>query len=874
MKHPLFLALLLVAAVHATARPVEFGCAQKQITVSEAAGTVALEALRDGGFDEPATAVFNLYPDRPSIPRVTYAVAFPAGSARATVLMPTGNDGYYSGSRRYGVTCQGYSGTVPPAEPGPGGYMSLDIFEDESFPTISISPVTVVEGDPAIVDITLTPPFGAVPDLNFDLTDGTAEAGKDYTRSGSSLSIGAFASTGRLTIPTIEDTQAEADEVLHVQFRGGGSVREKFIVTIADDDRPPYALTLDRASYDFVEGSANAVTVTRSGQTSGAAAATLHVVTPTPAQWFADVPVGFAAGETSKRVQLPFDDAWFTNYRSGTLQLITAGYVAASATVSMTDDDTTPAVSIVGAEVLEGAAGQTTRVDVTVTLSAPLGVDFYVDVVTTDGTATSADYVPLSKRVFIAPSALSQKVSVEVRGDNALEADETFHVELTNCCSSLALIGERTATVVIRNDDDGSGDESPTTYAFERPLPAGWYESQKWLTATIVRGGGTSRASAAQVKLTAGPARKFAPLEVRFRANETRKSVRFYIDDWFYSDDAPGVLELFDGTRSVDRMAGVIWEDEPKPVIKVADLDVTEGSATRRVGFQVTITPPSFYAIETKVLLSEVYTWLGHDFSGLAQGQPWTIPALRSSATIGFDLVADNDREADETFRAELLVLPPSGAITEGGSALCTIHDEDTARAGLTVPDALARGAKATITLTFTYSAPYDESLEVSTSTPDLLEVPERLSVRGGAVKATFEVTALRSGNAVVTVRLPRRLDDLKLTQPLLIYHLTTPILPELVRVPVGGTAAVKLTLSSPAEEEVRVAVSSADRTIAAAEPSTMLAPDGGTLTVYGTSIGRTTLAITLPAELGGTTAQLPVEVFEPVPGRTRATRH
>jgi hypothetical protein len=42
---------------------------------------------------------------------------------------------------------------------------------------------------------------------------------------------------------------------------------------------------------------------------------------------------------------------------------------------------------------------------------------------------------------------------------------------------------------------------------------------------------------------------------------------------------------------------------------------------------------------------------------------------------------------------------------------------------------------------------------------------------------------------------------------------------------------------------------------------------------VYGASLGTTMLAITLPAELGGATVHLPVEVIE-APGRARATRH
>ena len=855
-------------------REVEFDCAQHTLEVNEAAGTASLELLRSGGFDAPGTAVFELYRHAKNFAlEATHTASFAPGSNRATATFPI-NDAVYIGKRAYDVHCHGYLGATAPPYLSDPDVMSFSILEDEPYPSISVSPVVVTEGDVAMVEFPISPRFGEPAYVGIMVMDGTAERGKDHTFGTSSNTVGVAAGQPlRFPIATIEDTQAESDEQFEVYFLGiTGVRRERFTVTILDDDRPPYTLSLDKPSYDFIEGGTNSVTVTRGGQTSNSATALLHINTPDPAQWPMDLAVPFAAGESSKTVLVPFDDDWFTGHRGAKLEVITAGYVAASAPVTMTDDDPMPVLTLSGGgEVLEGAKGETRNADLTLTLNAPLGVDLHLDIVTKHVTTNADDVVTLEKKVFFAPGALSRKVSIEIRGDNAVEADETFRAEIADCCSSLALIAEHSATITIRNDDDGTVDDTDASYRIERPMTVYWNESQKWLSATVVRTGGTQRATTVQARLTADSARIFAPLDVRFRANETRRVVRFYIDDPFYSGNAPGTLELFDGSQR-DFFAVNIVDNESKPVITIANLSLMEGTVDRRVGFVVSITPPSFNPIDTKVVLSLYGASATTDFSGLRSGQQITIPSLRSTMTLAFTLLADKNREPEESFHVSLTV-DPSIATMKGGG-VCKIIDPPSHGWRLTTPGTLARGADATILLTLPSAFTEEQEIRVTTSTPDLVSVPARVTLPKNKLTATFDVRGLRAGEAIFEVTLPRWVNATIVSEPLFIYSLTTPIVPELVKVPVGGIASVKLALPVPADDEMQISIASMDRAIAATEPSAVLPAIGGSFDVYGASIGKTTLSITLPAELGGMTVQVPVEVLEPVIQKTRAARH
>lgn len=103
------------------------------------------------------------------------------------------------------------------------------------------------------------------------------------------------------------------------------------------------------------------------------------------------------------------------------------------------------------ASITEGNSG-TSTVAVTVTLSAPYPITTSVEVHTYDATATSfADYVPVHKTVTFAAGQTAKTVLVTIKGDTAIEPDESFAVTLANAID--APIDQGTGEVTILSDD-------------------------------------------------------------------------------------------------------------------------------------------------------------------------------------------------------------------------------------------------------------------------------------------------------------------------------------------------------------------------------------------------------------------------------------
>ncbi len=103
--------------------------------------------------------------------------------------------------------------------------------------------------------------------------------------------------------------------------------------------------------------------------------------------------------------------------------------------------------------VIEGSLGQTTNAVFVVTLSSASTKTVTVDYTTQDGSATVADsdYQFKVGTLTFTPGQTSAQILVPVVGDNKLEADENFFVELTNGTNSI--IGDTEGTTFILNDD-------------------------------------------------------------------------------------------------------------------------------------------------------------------------------------------------------------------------------------------------------------------------------------------------------------------------------------------------------------------------------------------------------------------------------------
>jgi hypothetical protein len=107
--------------------------------------------------------------------------------------------------------------------------------------------------------------------------------------------------------------------------------------------------------------------------------------------------------------------------------------------------DDEPRVSINDVTKAEGKKGKTTLFTFTVTLSAPYDQPVSVSFQTADGTATTGDndYVARAGTLTFAPGETAKTTTVEVKGDNKREADETFCLDLFGNSGSQPAIGKK-----------------------------------------------------------------------------------------------------------------------------------------------------------------------------------------------------------------------------------------------------------------------------------------------------------------------------------------------------------------------------------------------------------------------------------------------
>ena len=154
------------------------------------------------------------------------------------------------------------------------------------------------------------------------------------------------------------------------------------------------------------------------------------------------------------------------------------------ATLTITEDDAAPELSIADASVDEGDSGSAT-LTFTVTLDPAATLPVSVDWATSDGTATAGtDYTAANGSLRFDTGEDSKTVTVTVMGDDADEPNETLTVTLSN--ESGATLGDATATGTITDDDDAptvtlvltppsiteNGGKSTVTATLDRPSSA------------------------------------------------------------------------------------------------------------------------------------------------------------------------------------------------------------------------------------------------------------------------------------------------------------------------------------------------------------------------------------------------------------------
>ncbi|MDB6148630.1 MAG: Na-Ca exchanger/integrin-beta4 [Chthoniobacter sp.] len=285
---------------------------------------------------------------------------------------------------------------------------------------------------------------------------GTAHAGSDYQSVMGTLTLTHAEPVQWISVPINGDTLHEGPESFSLELQNviGAAKSGWGTVTILDDE--PQTLSIADASIqEGPAGSVRSLTFTASLNRPAEG--------PVRAQWATadssatgavDYSVSsgelvFAPGEQTKQFTVAVlgddafegDEAFFVRLSSAEGATI----VDAEAIGTILSDDL--AFSIEDISIREGQTAV-----FTVSLSYPIGIPVSVVFSTADGTALAGqDYTSVTQTLTFAAGGTRRFVEVQLSGDDAPEADETFFAMLSSASGASIADGQAVATIL--NDD-------------------------------------------------------------------------------------------------------------------------------------------------------------------------------------------------------------------------------------------------------------------------------------------------------------------------------------------------------------------------------------------------------------------------------------
>jgi len=302
---------------------------------------------------------------------------------------------------------------------------------------------------------------------------GTATSDPDYTITASPITIAAGSTTGTATITINPDVLDEADETVIVTMGMPTNATASGITvhtaTITDDDATPTVGFISASQSSAAESGTMTVTVQLSAASSLAVSVPFTVTgTATNGTDYTITasPITIAAGSTTGTATITITpDAVYEGNETVIITMGTPTNATASGitvhTATITDDDAAPSVSFTTAS--QSSASESGTMNITVQLSAAIGLPVSVPFTVT-GTATSGtDYTITGSPINIAAGSTTGTITITIISDAVYEGNETVVVTMgtpTNVVLGTTIV--HTATIT---EDD--------------PIPASpfWYKA-------------------------------------------------------------------------------------------------------------------------------------------------------------------------------------------------------------------------------------------------------------------------------------------------------------------------------------------------------------------------------------------------------------
>ena len=600
---------------------------------------------------------------------------------------------------------------------------------------LSVSDVTVFEGEPAIFTVTMSEAVPEAVMVKFATADDTESADVDYTAVDASLVIPAGQTTATFTVDTVEDTKAENSETFTVTL-----TLERAPSNVAYGTRTATATITDDTLSVSIEGPA-AVTegedaefiVTLAGAIGEEAVVVTYTVTGTATSGEDYTPpsetLTIPAGATTETIVISTQpDGVLEGDETLVVTLVDAitgtraAAVASPATVLTTieDSDGTVTVSVTDAETVVEEDPAT----FTVTLSARVSVHVTLRYATSDGTARAGeDYTAAAEgaTVVVPAGETTAMITVATLADDLSEpVEENFTVTLSEDLSQPLPEGVRLETRTARG--------KITDYALIASV-TGPDEVAEGSPATFrvnLDSGDDNRGNRTDVIVTyttddstAAPAADFTAPSGTLTIPENSLSGTIAIPT--RADDVLDQETLVVRLTGVTAEAGLVRLGTPDAVTtrivdgglvtwSVADITVDEGDAAI---FRVTLSGPVQDDVTLTYSTHEGSAMAGSDYTGVPNGQV-TVNGNSLSATFTVATLDDDEGESTEYFEVSLTRSnAPAGVEPGEGTARADIRDDDivlqpvsdvtiTEGETRTIPLMLERALRARVTVRYT----------------------------------------------------------------------------------------------------------------------------------------------------------------------------
>ena len=386
--------------------------------------------------------------------------------------------------------------------------------------------------------------------------------------------------------------------------------------------------------------------------------------------------VSFAAGEATKQVTVNVsgdaafeaDETFFVNLSSPTGASIADNQ--GQGTIS--NDDASPSLAINDVTLKEGNSG-TTAFTFTVTKTGATELPASVNFATANGTATApTDYAAQSGTLTFAAGEATKTITILVNGETAVEANETFLVNLSN--ASGATIADAQGLGTIENDD--------ASLAIDNVIVAEGNSGTAALVFTVRKTGAAVPASVgfATGNGTASSASDYESEAgtVNFAAADVTRTITVRVDgDTTFETDETLYVTLSNaiGATIADNQAeGTIANDDTAPTLAVNDVAVAEGNAgTTALTFLVTKTGPTELSASVFYETGNGTATAPDDYA--AQRGTVVFAAGDTSKVVTVLVSGDTAFEANETFVVNLSI--PGGATLADNQGQGTIVSDD-----------------------------------------------------------------------------------------------------------------------------------------------------------------------------------------------------